>query len=82
MGGVPLGCSNLGFMYEIGRGVAKDESRAVQLYQKGCDRGDGLGCSVLGNMYADDGRGVPKDDNRAMQLNEKACAGGGSTRLQ
>ena len=58
-------------MYQTGRGVAADESRAVQLFQKGCEWGYAVGCTSLGAMYSA-GRGVIKGmRSRAAQLYQK-----------
>jgi len=51
-------CSNLGTMYRLGgRGVARDEARAVELYRKACNLGSTTGCTRLREMYSE-GRGV------------------------
>jgi uncharacterized protein len=76
-GGEAAGCTNLGEMYRNGRGVTKDENRAVQYFQKGCDGGDAIGCRHTGFMY-EYGRGVTKDESRAFQLYQKGCNGGDS----
>ena len=53
-----LGCSWLGSMYERGRGVSQDLSRAKELYGytlrplwAGCEAGDTESCSELINIY-------------------------------
>lgn len=43
-GGNAQGCSNLGFMYETGLGVAPDPAEAARLYAQGCEGGDAYGC--------------------------------------
>jgi len=70
-----FGCRNLGVMYDNGRGVAKDEKRAVGLFQMACDGGEMRGCTYLGNIYYDR-EGVAKDEKRAVDLYQKACNGG------
>jgi TPR repeat protein len=62
-------------MYERGEGVARDDTRAAQLYQKACDGGYARGCFEFGRSYAA-GRGVAKDEAFARQLFQKACDGG------
>jgi TPR repeat protein len=59
-------------MYYWGKGVRKDYTRAVELYKKACDMGDGWGCKSLGGMY-EYGEGVAKDSTRARELYKKAC---------
>lgn len=48
--GDALGCSGIGFSYEVGRGVVKDVARALTLYQKACDGGDTYGCEAVKRM--------------------------------
>ena len=52
--------SYLGFMYEIGEGVSKNEAEAVKWYRLAADQGVADAQFNLGVMYAD-GRGVPED---------------------
>jgi TPR repeat protein len=73
--GEPLGCNNLGSLYESGDGVDKDEARAAGLYEKACAAGEVLGCYNLGSLYQE-GRGVRKDERHAADLYEKACDAG------
>jgi hypothetical protein len=65
-------CTELGVMYEKGRGVAKDEARAAALYKQACDGGYAGGCVDLGAAYAS-GRGVAKDELRAVALYKQVC---------
>src|SRR5262249_40238245 len=53
--------SNLGSMYESGRGVTRDQSQAVFWYRKAADKGFALAQSKLAVVYAH-GRGVARDD--------------------
>jgi TPR repeat protein len=48
---LPVTYLNLGFVYEEGKGVKQDDSKALKFYQKACDLNDGSGCSQLGFMY-------------------------------
>ena len=67
-------CTDLGVMYRRGEGVKKDFPRAAQLLLRGCEGGNGLGCSNLGLLYW---YGVmPKDDRRAVALFQRGCDGG------
>jgi hypothetical protein len=43
--------TNLGFMYEAGKGVPKDEGEAVIWYRKGAERGNAAAMFLLGRMY-------------------------------
>ncbi len=56
-----MACSNLGYVYEKGKGVEKDLAKAVKLYEKACS--DNEGCTELGLLYAN-GTGVEKDLKR------------------
>jgi hypothetical protein len=74
-GGSWESCTDLGLMFDQGRGVAKDYSHAISLYSKACDASYGTGCNNLGVMY-EDGRGLAKDDSQALALFSKGCSGG------
>jgi len=71
-GVVENGCSNLAVMYEKGRGVAQDYSKALNLYQQGCSGGNELNCYNLGLMY-EEGRGVSQSDAEALVFYSKSC---------
>ena len=58
--------SYLGFMYETGEGVPKNEAKAVKWYRLAADQGDTVAQTNLGLMYAD-GRGVLEDDREAVK---------------
>ena len=73
--GYGAGCSNLGVLYEDGRGVAKDVAQAVQLYEAACSLEEFQGCHNLAALY-EDGNGVTKDMPKATDLYMKACEGG------
>jgi TPR repeat protein len=75
--GSSTGCTNLGFLYENGRGVKPDKLRAVALYQRGCDGTSCQpanlgGCVNVGRAYRD-GIGVAKDEARAAEIFQEAC---------
>jgi TPR repeat protein len=65
----------LGFMYEYGRGVAKDYVEAVKWYRKAAEQGYAAGQTCLGVMY-ENGRGVPKNDAEAVKWYRKAAEQG------
>jgi hypothetical protein len=58
--GYLLAQSNLGVMYEKGRGVNKDNAEAVKWFQKAAKQGDVDSQNNLGVMYAE-GKGVQPD---------------------
>ena len=68
-------CTNAGYAYDYGKGVAANPVRAAELYRKGCDGGSMQGCTNLGYAYKH-GEGVPVDIVRAVDLYRKACDGG------
>ncbi len=71
-----LGCSNLGYMYEKGRGVSKDETTALRYYRTACNGGNPLGCTNLGYMY-ESGKGMGSSDlATAVTYYRKGCDGG------
>ena len=63
----------LGNMYATGRGVAKNEARAVQLCQAAADQGHAAAQCNLGVMYAT-GRGAAKNEARAAALSKGIVA--------
>jgi len=67
--------NRLGFMYETGRGIAKDEVEAAKWYRKGADGGNAVAMSNLGLAYAN-GRGVTKDDAEAARWYRKGADAG------
>ena len=64
--------SNLGVLYENGKGVLKDYKEAVKWYRKSADQGRASGQHNLGVMYAN-GKGVLKDDKEAVKWYQKAA---------
>jgi hypothetical protein len=76
LGGDPLGCRELGRIYNFGSpGYTKDQAKAVSNWSKACEGGDKVGCSFLGAAYAE-GSGVTKDGNKAVMYRQRACDGG------
>jgi len=76
-GGGSGACQNLGWAYENGRGVARDDIKAAGFYRQACNGGSSNGCNDLGRMV-EGGRGLPRDDVEAARLYRKACDGGTS----
>ena len=66
---------NLAVMYKNGRGVPKDEQRAVTWFQEAAVQGDVAAQYNLGVMY-DNGQGVPKDEQQAVAWYHKAAEQG------
>jgi len=59
-------------MYLEGRGVPKDEKKAVEWFQKAAEQGMPKAQFRLGMMYAQ-GRGVPQDRAKADEWYKKAA---------
>lgn len=61
-------------------GVGQDPVRASELFERGCDGGNGntVGCILLGVMYIE-GNGVSKDIARGIELVGWACHRGNAT---
>ena len=66
---------NLGWMYENGRGVAKNEAEAVRWYRKAAEQGTAQAQCNLGGEYKN-GRGVAKNDAEAARWFRKAAEQG------
>ncbi|MBX2796380.1 MAG: SEL1-like repeat protein [Myxococcales bacterium] len=75
-GGEPQGCSQLGWMYEAGKGdLAANDSKALELYTRGCNEGDPSGCTSAGVMHAA-GRGTERDAAYSAKMFSRGCDGG------
>jgi hypothetical protein len=72
--GIARGCADLAYLYDQGKGVEKDDSRAAMLATKACKAGDAYGCDSIGGLY-EKGLGVTQDDSRAVEFYIKACKG-------
>ena len=58
--------SNLGFMYDNGRGVPQSDTEAVFWYRKAAEQGYVFAQSNLGFMCSN-GRGTPQNDTEAVK---------------
>jgi TPR repeat protein len=61
--------SNLGFMYDSGRGVPQSDTEAVFWYRKAAEQGHVFAQSNLGTMCVN-GRGTPQSDTEAVKWQE------------
>ena len=59
--------NGVGWLYDNGLGVGRDETMASIWYEKAAGQGHGGAALNLGNLF-DDGRGVPRDYGRAAEL--------------
>jgi TPR repeat protein len=62
----------LGYLYDLGRGVVKDEAEAVNWYRKAADQGYANAQAGLGRMYSN-GLGVAKDEVEALKWYRKSA---------
>ena len=58
---------NLGYLYEAGQGVPRDQKEAVRCWTKAAELGDLDAQYNLGVMYAK-GRGIEKNEAKAVEL--------------
>lgn len=67
--------NRIGWMYEHGYGVPKDEQQAAAWYLKAAEQGNATAQTNLGMMYRN-GRGVTKDEQQAIVWFRKAAEQG------
>lgn len=67
---------NLAYLTQSGQGTAKDEKKALQLYQQSADKGYPVANYVLGKNYITGTMGLTPDPNKAKQYLTKASAQG------
>ncbi len=70
-----VACTNVGHLYDNGRGTSVDQVQAAAYYKLGCDKGNAWGCRNLGILYGK-GSGVPQSYVQAVGLYRQACEGG------
>ena len=68
----------LGWFFQGGIGVAKDEKEAVKWYRKAAEQGEATGQRLLGWCYAN-GTGVAKDEKEAVKWYAKSAEQGEGT---
>ena len=73
--GKPSDLAALGWFYQSGVGIAKDEKEAVKWYTKSAEQGDVTGQRLLGWCYAN-GSGVAKDEKEAVKWYTKSAEHG------
>lgn len=67
-----LSCDALAACYYDGVGVDKNLTKAIQLFERACDKNYGLSCYYAAGMYYR-GEGVEKNFERVKQLIERSC---------
>lgn len=65
---------NLGYLTQTGQGTAKDEKKAIQLYEQAASKGYPVANYVLGKNYAAGTLGLKQDLSKAKQYLERASA--------
>jgi TPR repeat protein len=71
---------NLGITYHYGHGVAQDDAKAREWFEKAADKGDASAMSNLGSLY-ENGYGVPQDYAKAREWYEKAAGKGDASAM-
>jgi TPR repeat protein len=66
-------CGTLGVL--LAQGGGGNDTKAAQMFQKGCTGGDNPSCTNLGRFMMS-GRGVSKNEDEAGKLFDKACLAG------
>jgi TPR repeat protein len=66
---------NLGFCYDNGTGVVKNEKKAFEWYEKAAEQGLEIAQNNLGSCYKK-GTGVLKNEKKAIKWFEKAAEQG------
>ena len=72
----PGACNNAGLVYQSGlknSTIAKDMSKAVDMFRKSCNYGHKNGCFNLSAIYLMGKDGIPKDMQKAFELSFKSC---------
>ena len=67
---------NLAYMTQMGQGTAKDNNKALKLYQESSDKGYSVSSYVLAQSYAVGELGLTKDSKKSRQYLEKASSQG------
>jgi len=67
--------NNLGILYDLGKGVARDDGKALEWFHKSADQGFARAQFNLGRKY-DNGEGIERDPVTAYMWFLLAAAGG------
>jgi hypothetical protein len=73
--GEALACANLATLYKHGRGVARDDVRALTYFVTACEKGSKFACGNVGEM-AILGRGIAPDKAVGAAILKSACRRG------
>jgi TPR repeat protein len=73
---VPGALGLLGLMYQLGEGVERDGTKAVELLKRAVELGDGVSAHNLGTIYSMGMPGISQDHQLSRQYYRKAKAMG------
>ena len=73
---VPGALGLLGVMYQLGEGVERDGTKAVEILKRAVELGDGVSAHNLGTIYSMGMPGISQDHELSRQFYRKAKAMG------
>jgi uncharacterized protein len=74
--GSGLACASLGDLYKIGRGVSLDPEKALEFYEKGCEKNGAAGCAGAARMLELSTADAPKVEafqQKVLKLSTPRC---------
>jgi len=71
----PRSCYKFGNYSLLGKGCTKDEGRAYEYFQKGCENGSPAACYHAGLMVTSPQMSIKKDFPQGLKYLEKGCEG-------
>ena len=74
--GLPVAQNNLGALYDTGRGVPQDRTKAANWYRTAAEAGDPLGQANLARFYYKGAGGLPLDHGEAAKWWRRAAEAG------
>jgi hypothetical protein len=79
--GSAIAMGYLGFIYEDGIGLPKDDAQAAVWYRKAADAGSAIAMGYLGSMYESGRGGLPQNDAQGVAWFRKAADAGNGTAM-
>ena len=80
MGDVDAMC-NLGMCFATGEGVAKDDKKAMEWYQRAAELGDAAAMEILGSLFEMRVEAEDKDKEEAVKWHFKAADAGNAAAM-
>jgi len=74
-GGDPVAARNVGYLFALGLGVARDKAKAAEWYRRAAEMGNAVAMCNLGVLY-EFGNGVARDDGAAAEWYLKSARAG------